>query len=250
MTWNNGQGLTFSRTISVDDQYMFTVKDAVANAGTGPVTVFPYALVSRHGKPETSNYAVLHEGLIGIVGDSRIQEIKYDAMEKETDATRTLDGTGGWMGITDKYWAAAVAPSQDIAFKGRFSASGPAQAKNYQTDVLENAKTIAPGTSADTTTYVFAGAKENNTIDKYQADYHIKNFDLLIDWGWFYFITKPLFKVLDFFLQADRQLRRCDSHCDRADQGAVLPVGQSQLRLNGEDEAGSAAVGRGPRALS
>ena len=199
LTWDNGQGLTFTRVISVDDQYMFTLKDSVANGGSAPVTLFPYALVSRHGTPETSNYAVLHEGLIGVVGDSRVQEIKYDAMEKETDRTRTLEGVGGWMGITDKYWAAAVAPMQEASFKGRFSVNGSAPPKTYQTDVLENARTAAPGGSIDATTYVFAGAKENNTIDKYQADYKIKNFDLLIDWGWFYFITKPLFKVLDFF---------------------------------------------------
>ena len=199
LSWDNGQGLTFKRVVSVDDQYMFTVKDSVSNTGSEPVTLFPYALVSRHGRPETSNYAVLHEGLIGVVGDSRVQEIKYDGIEKETDGARTLDGTGGWMGITDKYWAAAVAPQQDTPFKGRFSVSGAAQPKNYQTDVLEGAKTVAPGATLDTITQVFAGAKENNTIDKYQADYHIKNFDLLIDWGWFYFITKPLFKVLDYF---------------------------------------------------
>ena len=199
LTWNNGQGLTFKRVVSVDEQYMFTVADSVDNAGTSPVTLFPYSLISRHGKPEVSNYAVLHEGLIGIVGDSRVQEIKYDAMEKETDGTRLLDGTGGWMGITDKYWAAAVAPEQDAAFKGRFSVTGAAPPKTYQSDVLETGKVVAPGGTLATTTHVFAGAKENNTIDKYQAEYHIKNFDLLIDWGWFYFITKPLFKVLDFF---------------------------------------------------
>ncbi len=199
LTWNNGQGLTFTRVISVDDQYMFTVKDTVANAGRAPVTLFPYSLIARHGKPETSNYAVLHEGLIGVIGDKGLQEIKYDAMEKEAGGTRTLDATGGWMGITDKYWAAAVAPLQDVAYKARFSATGAAQPKNYQTDVLQNAETVAPGASMEATTHVFAGAKESDTINKYQADYHIQKFDLLIDWGWFWFITQPLFKVLDFF---------------------------------------------------
>ncbi len=199
LTYDNGQGLTFHRTISVDDQYLFSVKDSVTNSGSAPVALFPYALVSRHGKPEVSNYAVLHEGLIGVIGDSRVQEIKYDAIAKETNGTRTLDGTGGWIGITDKYWAAAVVPDQAIPFKGRFSVSGAAEPKIYQTDVLANVQTVAPGQSVDVTTRVFAGAKENNTIDKYQAEYGIKNFDLLIDWGWFYFITKPLFRVLDFF---------------------------------------------------
>ena len=199
LSYDNGQGLKFRRVISVDDQYLFSVKDSVENAGSAPVTLFPYALISRHGKPAVSNYAVLHEGLIGVVGDSRVQEIKYDAMEKETSGTRILDGKGGWIGITDKYWAAAVVPEQDVDFKGRFSVTGASTPKIYQTDVLENARQVAPGQTVDVTTRVFAGAKENNTIDKYQAEYGIKNFDLLIDWGWFYFITKPLFKVLDFF---------------------------------------------------
>ncbi|UDL94996.1 membrane protein insertase YidC [Lichenihabitans sp. PAMC28606] len=199
LSYDNGQGLTFHRTISVDDQYLFSIKDTVENKGSAAVTLFPYALISRHGKPEVSNYAVLHEGLIGVIGDSHVQEIKYDAMEKETDGTRTLDGTGGWIGITDKYWATAVVPEQNAAFKGRFSVNGAAQPKTYQTDVLEDGKDLAPGQSIDLTTRVFAGAKENNTIDKYQAEFGIKNFDLMIDWGWFYFITKPLFKVLDFF---------------------------------------------------
>ncbi len=199
LSWDNGAGLRFTRTIAVDDQYMFTVKDSVANIGAAPVTLFPYALVSRHGKPEVSNYAVLHEGLIGVVGDSRVQEIKYDAMTKETDGTRTLDGTGGWLGITDKYWAAAVIPDQGVSYKGRFSVTGAAEPKTYQTDVLEAGKPVPPGGSVEVTTRVFAGAKENTTIDKYQAEFGIKNFDLMIDWGWFYFITKPLFRVLDFF---------------------------------------------------
>ncbi len=199
LTYDNGQGLRFTRQVSVDDQYMFSVKDTVENTGPAAVTLFPYTLVSRHGKPEVSNYAVLHEGLIGVVGDSRVQEIKYDAMEKETSGTRTLDGVGGWLGITDKYWAAAVIPDQNVGFKGRFSVDGAAQPKTYQTDALADARTIAPGANIDLTTRVFTGAKENNTIDKYQSEYGIKNFDLMIDWGWFYFITKPLFKVLDFF---------------------------------------------------
>ncbi len=199
LTFDNGQGLVFRRVISVDDQYMFTVADSVANNGNDPVTLFPYALISRHGKPPVSGYAVLHEGLIGVVGDARQQEITYDAIEKETAGTRTLDGTGGWVGITDKYWAAVVAPEQNSAFQGRFSASGAAQPKSYQTDVLGAQRAVPPGQKIDVVTRVFAGAKETDTLNKYQEQYGIKNFGNLIDWGWFYFITKPLFRVMDYF---------------------------------------------------
>jgi YidC/Oxa1 family membrane protein insertase len=199
LTWDNGQGLIFKRTISVDDRYMFSIKESVENKGAQPASLLPYALITRYGKPHTSGYAVLHEGLLGIVGDSRIIELTYDGIEKETKSTKIVEGTSGWLGFTDKYWAAAIIPAQDEPFKGRFSANGP-QGPNriYQTDLLEDAHTIAPGASADvTTTRLFAGAKEIQAIDAYQAQYGIKNFDLMIDWGWFYFITKPLFKLID-----------------------------------------------------
>ncbi|MCW6510633.1 membrane protein insertase YidC [Lichenifustis flavocetrariae] len=201
LTYDNGQGLVFRRTIAVDGKYMFTVADSVENKGTAPVTLFPYALVSRHGKPITSNYAVLHEGLIGVIGDSGVQEIKYDAIAKETNQTKTLDGTGGWIGFTDKYWAAAVIPDQSQAFKGRFSVTGAEEPKNYQTDVLDNSQSVAPGAIVTVTSRVFAGAKEVNTINNYETGLGIKKFDLLIDWGWFYFITKPLFSVIDYLFK-------------------------------------------------
>ena len=199
LTWDNGQGLVFQRTISVDDQYMFTVKDSVDNKGTAPVTLYPYALISRHGQPVTSNYSVLHEGLIGEIGDNRETDLTYANMDKETGGTRTLEGTGGWLGITDKYWAGAVAPEQDVAYKGRFSVFPSGSSKDYQTDALLDARTVAPGATSAVTNFVFAGAKETATLNKYEKEYGIKNFGNLIDWGWFYFITKPLFQVMDFF---------------------------------------------------
>ncbi|WP_020174307.1 membrane protein insertase YidC [Methyloferula stellata] len=196
LTYDNGQGLVFHRTIAVDDRYMFTVTDTVENKSAQPVTLNPYALVSRHGKPKTSGYAVLHEGMVGIIGDSGVQELTYDGIEKETRAQKSLSGTGGWLGFTDKYWAAVIVPDQTEPFEGRFSASGTVE-KSYQTDTLEPAQTIAPGASATVATRVFAGAKETQTLDYYKDNLGIKKFDLLIDWGWFYFITKPMFALLD-----------------------------------------------------
>jgi YidC/Oxa1 family membrane protein insertase len=196
LIYDNGQGLVFHRTIAVDDRYMFTVTDTVENKSAQPVTLNPYALVSRHGKPKTSGYAVLHEGMVGIIGDSGVQELTYDGIEKETRAQKSLSGTGGWLGFTDKYWAAVIVPDQKEPFEGRFSASGTVE-KSYQTDTLEPAQTIAPGASATVATRVFAGAKETQTLDYYKDNLGIKKFDLLIDWGWFYFITKPMFALLD-----------------------------------------------------
>jgi len=197
LTFDNGKGLVFKRKIAVDDDYLFTVQDNVENKTDKPVTLYPFSLVSRHGKPETSGYSVLHEGLIGVVGDSGIQEWTYDAIVKETNGQKTFKGQGGWVGFTDKYWAATVAPDQSRPFDARLSGGG-ATAKTYQADALAAPQTIEPGKSADAKTYVFAGAKVSELLDRYQANPGIAKFELLIDWGWFYFITKPMFKLIDY----------------------------------------------------
>jgi YidC/Oxa1 family membrane protein insertase len=197
LTWDNGQGLVFRRTIAVDRDYLFTVSDSVENRGSTSATIYPFALVSRHGRPQTAGYAVLHEGLIGLVGDAGVQEYTYDKIEKEPQGQKTLKGTGGWLGFTDKYWATVVAPDQAVPFDGRFSVAG-ATDKFYQTDALAEGKTIAPGASADMKTYVFAGAKVSELLDRYEANPGLKKFDLMIDWGWFYFMTRPMFRLIDF----------------------------------------------------
>ncbi len=198
LTFDNGQGLVFHRRIAVDDRYMFTITDSVENKSGGPVTLYPYALVSRHGKPKTSGYSILHEGMVGVVGDSGVQEPTYDSILKEPNATKTLSGTGGWLGFTDKYWAAVVIPDQNMSFKGEFSAFGGTE-KTYQADFLGAPLNVAAGGSADTSMRVFAGAKEVQTLDTYQNNLGIKKFELLIDLGWFYFITRPMFQFLDLF---------------------------------------------------
>jgi YidC/Oxa1 family membrane protein insertase len=155
-------------------------------------------LILRRGKPDTSGYSVLHEGFVGVIGDSSVQEITYPNIEKETGKVRELKGAGGWLGFTDKYWGSAIIPDQSAPVAGRFSVSGVAQPEDYQTDFLGDARVIAPGATSETVSHVFAGAKEVGTIDAYEANLGIKKFDLMIDWGWFYFITKPLFKLIDF----------------------------------------------------
>jgi len=207
LTWDNGQGLVFRRTISVDDKSMFTVKSAVENRGSAPVTLHPYGLVSRHGKPTTMGYYVLHEGMTGVLGDQGLQEYTYTDLDKENavPAGQNTVGkvwdsvTGGFVGITDKYWAAAVIPDQTQPYQGSFTMRQAPTGQIYQSNMLGSAQTLQPGGTTEVTQRLFAGAKEVATVDAYQASLGIKNFDLLIDWGWFYFITKPLFKVLDFF---------------------------------------------------
>jgi len=197
LTWDNGAGLKFHRRIAVDDKFMFTVTDSVENVGTAPVSLRPYALILRRGKPNVAGYAVLHEGLVGVIGDGSVQEITYNNIEKETNRVRELTGEGGWLGFTDKYWASAIIPEQKQTIDARFSASGVAPSVDYQTDFIGPAVAVAPGASGEALARVFAGAKEVGTIDAYQAKLGIKKFDLMIDWGWFYFITKPLFRLID-----------------------------------------------------
>ncbi|MGO4707171.1 membrane protein insertase YidC [Microvirga sp. 2MCAF38] len=206
LTWDNGQGLVFSRAISVDNNFMFTLKDTVENRGGAAVILNNYGLVSRHGRPVTLGYYVLHEGLIGVLGDQGLQEITYANLDKEaplpgqTAIGKSWDNvTGGFVGITDKYWAATVVPDQAQPYKGSFTARVNPTNTVYQANVLGGGQTIQPGATVESTQRLFAGAKEVAVVDGYKNNLQIKNFDLLIDWGWFYFITKPLFKVIDFF---------------------------------------------------
>src|SRR5580704_16315298 len=121
LTYDNGAGLIFRRTIAVDDRYLFTLKDQVANKGSDPVTLFPYALVSRHGTPKVQGYYILHEGLIGVIGDQGLQEETYKKIDDKK--SESWDATNVWLGITDKYWAATLLPDTDAKVRARFSAA-------------------------------------------------------------------------------------------------------------------------------
>jgi YidC/Oxa1 family membrane protein insertase len=197
LTWDNGAGLKFKRVIAVDDKYMFTIKDSVENDGAEPVSLRPYALILRRGKPDVAGYSVLHEGFVGVIGGGGVQEVTYANIDKATGKVDAYTGEGGWLGFTDKYWASAIIPDPSEPIEARFSASGPAQLEDYQSDFIGPALAIASGASAEAVARVFAGAKEVATIDAYGKSLDIKKFDLMIDWGWFYFITKPLFLLID-----------------------------------------------------
>ncbi len=197
LTFDNGEGLQFRRTISVDNKYLFTIKEDVTNKGANPVTLFPYGLISRHGTPKTLGYYILHEGLIGVLGDDGLQEYTYKKIEDKKALTFKV--TNAWLGITDKYWAATLLPDPKAQVVAHFSTGKIGTKETYQTDYLLDAKTVAPGASATAEAHLFAGAKEQHVINDYEQTLHLNRFDLLIDWGWFYFITKPLFKVIDWF---------------------------------------------------
>src|SRR3984893_12090633 len=197
LTYDNGQGLVFHRKIAVDVRYMFTVTDSVENKSTQAVTLHPYAFVKRHGKPVSTGLYRVHEGFVGVIGESGVQEIRYDKSENEDQSKKSLACTRCWLGLTDKYWAAAVIPDQGIAVEASYSGSGGAPVIYQAGFAGTEGRTLAPGASSEFTSGVFAGAKETATLDKYQANLGIEKFDLLIDWGWFYFITRPMFRLLD-----------------------------------------------------
>jgi YidC/Oxa1 family membrane protein insertase len=196
LTYDNGEGLQFRRTIAVDDKYLFTIEDSVANKTDAPVSLFPYALISRHGTPTTLGYYILHEGLIGVLGDQGLKEITYSDIEKAKE--QTFKVTNAWFGITDKYWATTLLPETTANMQARFSAGTLGATKTYQTDYLLDQVTIAPGATGTAKGRLFAGAKETRVVDNYDKTLGLNRFELLIDWGWFYFITKPLFWVIDW----------------------------------------------------
>src|SRR5262245_52136780 len=199
LIWDNGEGLEFRRTIAVDDKYLFTIHDQVANKGSGPVSLYPYALISRHGTPETLGYYILHEGLIGVMGDQGLQEVTYKAIEDKKNINFKV--TNAWLGITDKYWAATLLPDPAANLQARFSVSPDPQLKKYLTDYLLDPVTVQPGGSAAAEARLFAGAKEVAIVDGYDRGLKLNRFELLIDWGWFYFITKPMFWAIDWLFK-------------------------------------------------
>lgn len=204
LSWDNGQGLVFKRRIAVDANAMFSIRDEVENKGSTPVQLYPYGQVVRVGKPATLGYYVLHEGMIGSLGEAGLQEYTYDAIDKEpalgqaSHGKAWKDAVGGFVGITDKYWAAAAIPDQSRKYEGRYSSVQTGAVRTYQADFLGEPLNVAPGASAGTDSRLFAGAKEVSAIDGYEKNQGIKRFELMIDWGWFYFITKPMFYVMDW----------------------------------------------------
>jgi YidC/Oxa1 family membrane protein insertase len=196
LTYANNTGLTFSRTIAVDANYMFTFTDTVTNAGGEPVTLSSYGRTTRYGTPYVEGIYVLHEGLVGVTGSEGLQEITYSKVEDARQITPSKSDDG-WLGITDKYWAVALVPPGGQAFQPRFSYFDDGKTR-YQVDYLTDGISVAAGQSAMVESRFFAGAKEVNVVDGYEAAYSIRQFDLLIDWGWFYFITKPMFYLMDW----------------------------------------------------
>jgi len=201
LQWNNGNGLTFQRKISVDDRYLFTITQSVQNATSAPVKLAPYGIIARHGIPEERRVYVLHEGAVRMT-DGKLEEIKYKNITKldqsgaEGQAEVLQAQTTGWTGFTDKYWQTVLAPISG-PFTSVVKYSGE-KSDIYQTETRLPVIEVAPGATGDAQTHLFAGAKEWETLRDYQDNVPIQNFVDSIDWGWFYFLTKPMFRLLHF----------------------------------------------------
>ncbi|MCA3454628.1 MAG: membrane protein insertase YidC [Rhodobacter sp.] len=201
LRWDNGKGLIFSRTVEIDKNYMFTVTQAVENAGGSDVTLAPYGIVARHGTPaDLQNFFILHEGVVGRV-DGTLSEISYSDManlppldREGAQAELTEAATDGWIGFTDKYWMTTLVPEQGKPFTA--VVKYVAATDVFQVETRQPVITVAAGSTASSTSRLFAGAKEWETIRAYQNEGGIAGFVDSIDWGWFYFLTKPIFIVL------------------------------------------------------
>ena len=191
--WSNTTGQTFVTTIGLDEDYLFDITQEVKNNSNEEIIINNASKVTRKQAPSLSGMFILHEGLLGVLQE-KLELIDYDDL-KDDEETLNFESDNGWVGITDKYWLAALIPDQNKSFKAIYTYDNGYIA--YYRSL--NATKVAAGSDHIVESQIFIGAKEAKLIDRYQEDYGIYNFDLAIDWGWFYFLTKPLFNVIYFF---------------------------------------------------
>ena len=196
LTYDNGKGLVFTRVIAVDDLYLFTVTDTVANHGAAPVEIAPYASVQRQGLPQLSNSPIIHEGAVGVLG-AQLKQLAFKKWKQDGQFEKAT--TGGWLGVTDKYWLAAVIPDQKEAVKGTFRVSGVGGVDVYEAAYVGPARTVAPGAQTTEPMRLFAGAKKFSVLQDYETRLGFPRFDDAVDWGNLWFLTRPMFWVLEKF---------------------------------------------------
>ncbi|MHA1558681.1 MAG: membrane protein insertase YidC [Alphaproteobacteria bacterium] len=203
--WENQEGVIFERTFSIDDQYMFCIKDRITNNAKQNYSLKYQARVRRVGIPKTEGFIILHEGAIGVL-NSRLKEVDYSKLSKEKIIQNT--STGGWIGFTDKYWLVSLIPDQKKEFNGYFQnqfleENQEQQVKNvpnvFDSGFLITGITVKTGEDFEYVHNAFSGAKILSLLDGYEQKLGFQQFDLAVDFGWFYFVTKPLFYLLEFF---------------------------------------------------
>ena len=201
LTWDNGAGLRFTRVIAIDAQYVFTVTDTVANLSGQPITIAPYGRVERQGVPaDLGKQMILHEGAIGTFGSEgkfSTEQVKYKDWAKKPRIEN--QSTGGWLGITDKYWMAALIPEQTETIEGRFAVRDAEGLNVHEAAMLGATRTIQPGRQIEETQRLFAGVKRNEILAGYEKSLDLPRFIYAIDWGHLFFLTRPIFMIVEFF---------------------------------------------------
>ena len=199
LTWENGQGLTFTRQISINDDYLFTFEDSVTSTLASDIKLYPYGLVRRHGTPATTGMYILHEGPLGVFDETLKEEDYGDVRDAGENGIKvTPETAGGWVGVTDKYWLAALLPTQSKSYNFRFQYLA-GNNDRYQVDFIDpEGMLLSNGGIITSQSRLFAGAKKVALLDYYADQLNIPNFDLAIDFGWFYFLTKPFFYAINW----------------------------------------------------
>ena len=194
LEWDNGDNLIFTKKIELDDKFLFKITQNIKNKSNKSYQFYPYAQITKKGKPDGMQIYILHEGFLGVFGDELTEE-DYDDIDKEKF---TINSSKGWLGITDKYWLTAIVPEKGKEFKAEFVSKNEKYRANY---IIKEASILNPDSSISNKINTFVAAKEVAVIDGYAEKLNIEKFDLAIDWGWFYFFTKPLFFIIDYFFK-------------------------------------------------
>jgi YidC/Oxa1 family membrane protein insertase len=192
--WENGQGLVFERTFKIDERYLFTISHKVINTTDRPSQLTPYSTIERKGTPAIADFFILHEGPIGVF-NGKLEEVSYKHLREKHHMETPAQG--GWIGITDKYWLTALIPSSHQQFVGRFKTTNAHQTDVYTAELVYAPLEVAAQQTVELTEHAFTGAKQVSVLDSYATAHNIPRFDLAIDFGWFYFLTKPIFSFLD-----------------------------------------------------
>ena len=191
LSWTNNQNIKFLKEISIDKQYLFNIKQTIINSSDKTYNFYPYGQIIRNVAPDVTNFYILHEGLIGVFDDQLVEEDYDDIEEKKY----SKNAQSGWLGITDKYWLTSLIPEKDKSFRSDFDYKNKFRANFIETNATE----VGANETKSNSIRLIIAAKEVNVIDGYAESENINKFDLAIDWGWFYFIVKPLFFAIQYF---------------------------------------------------
>ena len=195
ITWTNSQNITFEKIITLDEHYLFSVDQRVINNSDKSFDLYPFGLSKRQGLPEMQNFFILHEGPLSVT-DGVLEEYDYDDLKEKQKIK--LNSVGGWIGMTDKYWQTAIIPNQNEPIQQTYSYSFVENIDNFQTDLVGAKIVVGNGDNISHNLKLFAGPKIVSVIDPYMDQYGVQEFDRSVDFGWFYFLTKPIFHVLEF----------------------------------------------------